>query len=282
MRDTEVTLRVLSFESRRRSEMESLIVRQGACPTVVASMQEIPLAENPAALEFLRSLRSGGVDVVVFLTGVGARALGKAVAQECPHEEFVRLLQRCTIVIRGPKPAAVLKQWGLAVDARAEEPNTWREVLSALTALEAIHEKRIAVQEYGISNPDFYEALRERGAEVIPVPVYRWCLPDDTGPLLAGIRGTVAGEFDVLLFTSAQQLRNVLEVADNAGLAEAWREAALGCVIGSVGPVASAALRESGLRVDVEPLTPKMGPLVRETLARATSRTRPPSSPGEP
>ena len=40
------------------------------------------------------------------------------------------------------------------------------------------------------------------------------------------------------------------------------------------------ALRDAGLRVDIEPTHPKMGPLVRETLAEAISRTRPPSSHG--
>ena len=270
--------RVLSFESRRQSEMAALILRHGGQPTVAASMQEIPLEENPAAGEFVKALRAGTVDTVVFLTGVGARTLAEAVAGECSLEELVGLLDRCTVVIRGPKPAAVLKEWGLPVDGRAAEPNTWEQLLPVLDELSAVADRTVAVQEYGVPNTPFYESIVERGGRVLPVPVYRWGLPDETGPLEAGIRGTVAGDFDVLLFTSAHQLTNVLGVAEGLGLAEAFRRAAGECLVGSVGPTASSALRDAGLRVDIEPTHPKMGPLVRETLAEAISRTRPPSS----
>ena len=274
--------RVLSFESRRQSEMAALIRRHGGQPTVSASMQEIPLAENPAASGFVEALRSGTVDTVVFLTGVGARALAAAVAPGCSRDELVGLLGRCTVVIRGPKPAAVLKEWGLRVDGRAAEPNTWEQLMPELDRLDAVDGRTVAVQEYGIPSTSFYESIRRRGGRVLPVPVYRWGLPDDMGPLEAGIRDTVAGRFEVLLFTSAHQLTNVLAVASRLELAEAWKRAAGGCLLGSVGPTASAALRGEGLRVDIEPAHPKMGALVREAMTEAISRTRPPSSPEAP
>ena len=274
--------RVLSFESRRQAEMAAAILRHGGQPTVAASMREIPLEENVAAMEFVEALRAGTVDTVVFLTGVGARTLAEAVAGECSLEELVGLLDRCTVVIRGPKPAAVLKEWGLGVDGRAAEPNTWEQLLPVLDELGAVANRTVAVQEYGVPNTPFYESIVERGGRVLPVPVYRWGLPEETGPLEAGIRGTVAGDFDVLLFTSAHQLTNVLAVAERLGLGEAFRRAAGACLLGSVGPTASSALRDAGLRVDIEPTHPKMGPLVREALAEAISRTRPPSSPAAP
>ena len=90
---------------------------------------------------------------------------------------------------------------------------------------------------------------------------------------------TLAGEVDVLLFTSANQLTNVLTIAERLGVHEKWVEAAGHCLVGSVGPTTSSRLRESGVIVDVEPAHPKMGPLVRETLEMAISRTPPPSSP---
>ena len=71
---------------------------------------------------------------------------------------------------------------------------------------------------------------------------------------------------------------NVLAVASRLKLADAWKRAAGGCLLGSVGPTASAALRGAGLRVDIEPTHPKMGALVREGMVEAISRTRPPSS----
>ena len=271
---------VLSFESRRQREMVDLIIRHGGRPTVVASMQETPLSDNREALAFVDSLRKSQVDTVVFLTGVGAKTLAESVAEECSITELVQLLGRCTVIVRGPKPAAVLKSWGVRIDGRAAEPNTWEELLPELERLDAVQDRCVAVQEYGVPNALFYDAIAQRKGRVMPVPVYRWSLPEDTRPMEQGIRDTVAGVFDVLLFTSAHQLTNVLVVAERLGLQDAWRQSAASCLVGSVGPTATSALQSAGLRVDIEPAHPKMGPLVRETILEAISRTRPPSSRG--
>jgi uroporphyrinogen-III synthase len=155
------------------------------------------------------------------------------------------------------------------IDHQVPEPNTWRDLVALLDATLPIAGKRVAVQEYGEPNPELYEALQHRQAEVIPVPVYRWALPEDSGPLAAAARGTIAGEFDVLMFTSAQQLRNVLAVAGSAGLSDDWLCAARRCVIASIGPTASETLREAGLPPDIEPEHPKMGHLVQAVAREA-------------
>lgn len=264
-------LRVCSFESRKSTEMKSLIERNGAQATVVESMREIPLGITPEIREFLTQLQSRQLDVMIFLTGVGAEALAKAVETEIPREEFHRLLEDCQLVVRGPKPSAVLRKWGVRIDARAGEPNTWREVVEAV--LEATDEnltgKRIAVQEYGSPSKELYEELSRRGASVRAVPVYRWDLPENTAPLEQAIRDAVSGQFDVLLLTTAQQLVHTLQVAESIGLRDEWLAAARRCVVASIGPTASERLREFGLPADLEPTHPHMGHLVRETLAAA-------------
>ena len=68
-------LRVLCLESRRAQEMAKLIANYGGEPIVAPSMQEVTLKDNPEALAFARRLSEGGYDMVVFLTGVGTRAL---------------------------------------------------------------------------------------------------------------------------------------------------------------------------------------------------------------
>jgi uroporphyrinogen-III synthase len=262
-------LRVCSFESRRRDEMRSLIERHGALATVVPSMREAPLDSNTAVFAFAESLLAGRVDVVVFLTGVGARMLLEVAETRFNRDDLLDAMRRTTIAIRGPKPAAVLREWAVTFAIRAAEPNTWRELVSALDAAGAIAGKRMAVQEYGRANPEFYDDLRSRGAVVDPVPVYRWMLPEDTAPLRAAIGDTIAGNFDVLLFTSAHQVDCVLEVADNDGRREAWLQAARACVIASIGPTASETLGESGLPVDVEANPTRMGQLVRAAIEAA-------------
>ena len=147
-------LRVIAFESRRAVEMAALIRKQGGEPFVAPSMREVPLAEQPAALSFARALEAGAVDIVVCLTGVGTRALVEAVAPALTRERLTTLLGRTTLVARGPKPVAALRELGLAPALIVPEPNTWRELLTALDVGFAVAGKRVVVQEYGIENPE--------------------------------------------------------------------------------------------------------------------------------
>ena len=256
-------VRVCAFESRMGSQLRAMLERHGASVTIAPSMREVPLGENPTAFAFAERLFAGTIDVVILLTGVGARALADALATKYERQAFLAALERCTLIVRGPKPAAVLREWKVRIDHQVPEPNTWRELIALLDARVPVGSRRVAVQEYGEPNSELYEALSQRGAEVIRVPVYRWALPEDTGSLLEAIRATIAGEFDVLVFTSAQQLRNVLALAERAGLREEWLQAAKRTVIASIGPTASETVREAGLAVDIEPEHPKMGHLVQ-------------------
>jgi len=255
-------LRLCSFESRKQAEMQSLIERLGGHAVVAPSMREIPLEQNAAALTFGDRLRTGGVDVMVFLTGVGARALAEVLALQMTLPQLVDALRDCVVVVRGPKPAVVMREWGVRIDVQVPEPNTWRELLDAIARHGSVAGRVVAVQEYGIPNPDLYQGLQELGAQVVPVPVYRWELPEDTQPLRKAIRGIVAGDYDVLLFTSAQQWRHVEQVAREEVGDEAFLAAARKCVIASIGPTASETLLAAGLPPDIEPAHPKMGHLV--------------------
>ena len=266
-------LRVCSFESRRADEMQSLIERNHAVPTVVKSLREIPLGMTPQLEEFLSRLRSGSADVVIFLTGVGAESLVTAIESECSREEFCRLLQQNRIVVRGPKPWATLRKWGVRIDARAGEPNTWREVVQAVLDVTQsrtdLTGKQICVQEYGCPSRELYDDLTSRGAEIVAVPVYRWALPADTLPLEMVIRDTISGAFDLILVTTAQQIVHTLQVAELHGVSAEWLAAARKCVVASIGPTTSQQLVRSGLPVDFEPSQPHMGQLVRGALAAA-------------
>lgn len=259
--------RVCSFESRRGPEMKSLIERNGGVAFVAPSMREIPLEDSAEAFTFARELFDGQIDIVLFMTGVGATALVEALETRYPRAEIFAALEKTTIVVRGPKPTAVLRNWGVRIDHRAPEPNTWREVLSLFEAAIPLAGKRVAVQEYGLPSVELYQEFEKRGATVLPVPVYKWALPTDIGPLEEAIHRTIGGEFDVLMFTSAQQAANVLQVAERLGLRDQWLAAAnQTCRIASIGPTATEALKSHGLRVDLEPTHPNMGALVKETL----------------
>jgi len=261
-------LRVLSLESRRSAEIERLIRSQGGVPFVAPSMREVPLEQNPQAFEFAARLfqPGGDFDMVIFLTGVGARLLNQILETRYPPSTFIEALRRVAVVVRGSKPAAVMREWAVPVAVFVPEPNTWREVLAAT---ENRPERRIAIQEYGRSSVELIEGLHARGADVTPVPVYQWDLPLDVGPLRAAVRRIAGGEVDVLLLTTSVQVVHLLRIASELKLEQEVRSALKRMVIASVGPTTSETLREHGIEPDFEPSHPKMGFLVNETAARA-------------
>jgi uroporphyrinogen decarboxylase len=208
--------------------------------------------------------------MVIFLTGVGTRLLFETMAMRHEVPAFVQALARTTVVVRGPKPAAVLREYGVPVTIAVPEPNTWREIVQTLDEHErgvALDGRRVAIQEYGEPNDRLVQALTARGADVRTVPVYRWALPEDLGPLIDGIRALVDGRAEVAVFTSAQQVQHVLRVAREQNLEAALRRAWPQRIIASVGPMTSQMLRAQDLGLDFEPTHPKMGVLIDE-LAR--------------
>ena len=255
-------LTVASFESRRSREMAELIQRYGGKALLAPSMREIPLSENQAAFEFMRRLQARQVDIVVLLTGVGTRTLLQALATTYAGTEVAEALKRAILVARGPKPVAALKEIGLQPSLTIPEPNTWKEILSTLQQFGALQGKRIAVQEYGVTNEELIAGLKALGADVFAVPVYRWALPEDLGPLRAAIREIQAGRAEIVLFTNAVQIRHLFQVAASMGQEEPLRQSLRRVVLASIGPVCSGALREAGLVPDLEPEHPKMGHLV--------------------
>ena len=262
-------LRVAALESRMSDQTAILIERAGGVTVRAPSMRELPLDNQHQALQFAEHLLSDQLDVVIFLTGVGAKHLAEAIETKYPAEVWKAALAKTTIVARGPKPLTVLRGWGLKVAVQVPEPNTWRDVLESLDQKLPVQGKRIAIQEYGQTNPELIAGLEERGAKSIElVAVYRWALPEDLGPLKAAISGLIDGQIGVLAVTSAQQVKHMLQVAESEGLAKPLIDALNHHVIvASIGPVATETLIESGIRPDLEPEHPKLGPLV-QTLAK--------------
>lgn len=255
-------LKVVSFESRRSEGLAELIRRYGGEPILAPSMREIPFGENAAALDFVRELETGNIDIVILLTGVGIRTLTEAVATHYPRERFAAALRGAKLVARGPKPVAALRELGLEPTIAVSEPNTWKEILSEIDLKMVVKGRRVAVQEYGVTNVEFIAGLEARGAQVFRVPVYRWALPENTAPLRSAVHEVVAGRVDIALFTNATQVDHLFKIAGEEGLEGPLRRALARVVIASIGPVCSEALEQVGLQADIEPEHPKMGHLM--------------------
>jgi uroporphyrinogen-III synthase len=270
-------LRVVSLESRRGPEMAKLIASYGGEAIVAPSMREIPLETNTEALAFGRKLLAGEFDMVIFLTGVGTRALGRVVETLYPLDQYLAELRKIAVIARGPKPVAVLKEWNVPIALTAPEPNTWRELLRALDENAAsipLKGRRVAVQEYGVSNTELIAGLAARGARITAVPVYEWALPEDTGPLRSAISAIGRDEVDVILFTTATQADHLLQIAAEMKQEEELRRAFQHMLLASIGPTTSERLREYGIVPDMEPAHPKMGFLVNEAAQRSAEILR--------
>jgi uroporphyrinogen-III synthase len=254
-------LRVLSLESRRAKEIEGMIRRLDGDAFVAPSVQERPLEDQGDAVRFVERLESGEFDLMICMTGAGLAFLRDVVAQHMPLDRLAAALRGVAIVSRGPKPVPLLRAMNVRVHVVVPEPNTWKEIVEAVAARP---ERRIAVQEYGRPNLEMNAALEQLGAQVTPIAMYRWELPDDRRPLCEAARRLASRKFDVVIFTSSIQLDHLLEIARHLGLESevlgALRE---DVAIASVGPVMTATLEAYGIAADIIPNHPKMGPLVK-------------------
>ena len=270
-------LRVLTLESRRGQEMATLVSNYGGEPIAAPALREVPVESNTEALDFVDALVRDQFNLVVLLTGVGTRALLTVVDHLRDRLQFVAALQRTRIAARAPKPVAVLRELGVSPWVVAPEPNTWHELLGAIDAKTnelSLQGARVAIQEYGTANVRLVDGLRERGAVVSSVPVYRWALPDDPEPLRRAARGIADGRVDVILFTTATQVVHLLEIARQLNIEGAVRGGVASTAVASIGPTTSEELREQGIAVDIEASHPKMGFLVREAAERAADVLR--------
>jgi uroporphyrinogen-III synthase len=259
-------LRVLSFESRMAKEMSRLIERHGGSPLVVPALREIPipLQDNGVIFRFGVKLILHQIDILILMTGVGTKALFETLQIRYPLAQLIEALKHIIVVTRGPKPLAALRTLGIESNITVPEPNTWHDVIATLDYYRPVQGLRIAVQEYGISNPDMVQDLKTRGAEVFPVPIYRWALPEDTAPLVSAVGEVLNGKIDVMLVTNAAQIDHLMQLVEQDGKTEPFKEACRNMVVGSIGPTASERLKHYDLPVDFEPSHPKMGILVKE------------------
>jgi uroporphyrinogen-III synthase len=275
---------VLALESRRAREIAKLIENLGGVPMVAPSVREVALDSNQEALEFARNLAAGRVDMVIFTTGVGVKALASAIESVCSREELARRLNEVAVVARGPKPTAALRELGVRASLTVPEPNTWRDLLALLDQKGdsfPITGRRVTVQEYGVTNPELSTGLADRGAIVSSVNVYQWALPEDLAPLERAIDSIIRGDVHVLLVAASVQIRHLFEVAQRMQKKQRLHEALSRVVITSIGPLTSEELRGRGLNVDIECSRPKMGFLVQEAAEKAPHLLKAKRGPGK-
>ncbi len=255
-------MRVGLLEARMSNELADLIRRYGGDPYCVPAVRESPLECADQVSAFISSLSEGSLQVIIFLTGVGARTLFAEAEKIGRWPELFEGLERVTTVCRGPKPVAVLKRTGVHVSIVAPEPNTTVELLEAIASVD-IRGKGVGLTHYGERNVLLTEALESRGARLFEMCLYEWLLPEDVQSLRDLVEEVIGGGLGAVAFTSQIQIRHLFQMAEDLGrsreLAEALNKR---LIVASVGPTCTAVLQTFGVTPHVVPEHPKMGHMV--------------------
>jgi uroporphyrinogen-III synthase len=253
--------RVAILESRLGEQMVELVAKRGGVPVHAPALAELPDLDPQQIAALVRSLAERPAKLAIFQTGVGTKALFAATDSLGLTQSLLEILSKAVVVARGPKPTGALRSRQVRIDRSAADPFTTNEVLDCIKDLD-LQRALVVVQRHGSVNRELDRALEARGAGVIEIPTYRWSLPQDTGPLEKLVGALERGELHAAVFTNAEQARNLFAVAERMGRGDALRAALNRTLVASIGPVASAALREQRVNIGLESKPPKLGALI--------------------
>ncbi|MFE1755422.1 uroporphyrinogen-III synthase [Streptomyces anandii] len=258
--------------ARRADELIALLERRGASVVHAPALRIVPLADDGELLAATKEIIGQAPDVVVATTAIGFRGWIEAAEGWGLGEALLAGLREVELLARGPKVKGAVRAAGLTEDW-SPSSESMAEVLDRLLE-EGVDGRRVAVQLHGEPLPGFVEALRAGGAEVVPVPVYRWMPPADAGPLDRLLDATVSRGLDALTFTSAPAAASLLSRAEERGQREELL-AALGHDVlpACVGPVTALPLQAHGIDT-VQPERFRLGPLVQLLCQELPGRAR--------
>ncbi|MFE3264355.1 uroporphyrinogen-III synthase [Streptomyces sp. NPDC059215] len=258
--------------ARRADELGALLQRRGACVQHAPALRIVPLADDGELLAATEELIGHAPDVVVATTAIGFRGWIEAADGWGLGEGLLGRLRGVEVLARGPKVKGAIRAQGLT-EKWSPSSESMAEVLDRLLA-EGVEGRRIAVQLHGEPLPGFVESLRAGGAEVVPVPVYRWMPPEDIGPVDRLLDATVTRGLDALTFTSAPAAASLLSRAEGRGLLPELLAALRQDVLAAcVGPVTALPLQAHGVAT-VQPERFRLGPLVQLLCQELPSRAR--------
>ncbi|WP_461037726.1 uroporphyrinogen-III synthase [Streptomyces mayteni] len=259
--------------ARRAEELGALLRRRGAEVQHAPALRIVPLADDDELLAATRELIAHAPDLVVATTAIGFRGWVEAADGWGLGEDLLRTLATSELLARGPKVRGAIRAAGLT-ERWSPASESMAEVLQRLLD-EGVADRRIALQLHGEPLPGFIESLREAGAEVVEVPVYRWMPPEDITPVDRLVDAVLAGGLDAVTFTSAPAAVSLLRRAEERGILEPLVAAFQKRVLPAcVGPVTALPLQAHDVPTQA-PERFRLGPLVQLLCHELPARARP-------
>jgi uroporphyrinogen-III synthase len=246
---------------RRSAELTASFERRGAKVLHSPTLRIVPLVEDELLLEATKRVLDNPPTDVVVTTGIGLRGWIEAADAAGQAPELLRVLAGARLLARGPKARGAIRAAGLVEEWAAESEKT-AEIVDWLLD-EGVRGRRIAFQLHGVVNDEQVTRLRETGAAVEAIPVYRWGPAPNPSAVVRGIDAICSRACDAVVFTSAPGTQALLDAADATGRLDDLRDAlAEDVVAAAVGDVTAGPLRRMGL-VPLVPDRARLGALVR-------------------
>ncbi|HEY3942057.1 MAG TPA: uroporphyrinogen-III synthase [Acidimicrobiales bacterium] len=258
---------------RRADEQSLMLSRLGLDVVWGPAIRTLPVADDARLRIVTEAIIAEPPDYVVANTGVGVRSWLGMAASWGLEADLRTALRSARIAARGPKAAGATQIAGLEVWWRA--PNEQLSSVADRLIDEGIAGRRVAVQLHGDDQQGIAGVLREAGAEVTEVPVYRWTLPEDVRPAQRLIEQCCTHRLDAVTFTAGPAAQNLFRLAATIGRREELLAALNGPVlVACVGPVCAGIAMDEGISEPVIPEHWRLGSLVRLVADRLWLRRR--------
>ncbi|OBG64274.1 MULTISPECIES: uroporphyrinogen-III synthase [unclassified Mycobacterium] len=242
-------------------EMSERLTSYGALPIEVPTIAVEP-PRSPAQMErAVKGLVDGRFQWVVFTSTNAVRAVWEKFG------EFgldARAFSGVKIACVGESTADRVRAFGISPELVPAGEQSSLGLLDDFPPYDSIFDpvNRVLLPRADIATETLAEGLRERGWEIEDVTAYRTVR---AAPPPAETREMIkTGGFDAVCFTSSSTVRNLVGIAGKPHART---------IIACIGPKTAETAAEFGLRVDVQPETAAVGPLV-DALAEHAARLR--------
>lgn len=242
-------------------EMSERLVAHGALPVEVPTIAVEP-PRSPAQMErAVKGLVDGRYQWVVFTSTNAVRAVWEKFG------EFgldARAFSGVKIACVGEATADRVRAFGINPELVPSGEQSSLGLLDEFPPYDEVFDpvNRVLLPRADIATETLAEGLRERGWEIEDVTAYRTVR---AAPPPAAIREMIkTGGFDAVCFTSSSTVRNLVGIAGKPHART---------IVACIGPKTAETATEFGLRVDVQPETAAVGPLV-DALAEHAARLR--------
>ncbi|OMB94165.1 uroporphyrinogen-III synthase [Mycobacterium colombiense] len=242
-------------------EMSERLTSYGALPIEVPTIAVEP-PRSPAQMErAVKGLVDGRFQWVVFTSTNAVRAVWEKFG------EFgldARAFSGVKIACVGESTADRVRAFGISPELVPAGEQSSLGLLDDFPPYDSIFDpvNRVLLPRADIATETLAEGLRERGWEIEDVTAYRTVR---AAPPPAETREMIkTGGFDAVCFTSSSTVRNLVGIAGKPHART---------MIACIGPKTAETAAEFGLRVDVQPETAAVGPLV-DALAEHAARLR--------